>query len=44
MAGQGGPDEETWKRLTPGPKRGYWISVIIVFGVIGVLSVIRLFR
>jgi hypothetical protein len=44
MAGQGGPDEETWKRMTPGQKRGYWISVIIVLGIIGILSVIRLFR
>lgn len=44
MAGQGGPDEETWKRMTPGQKLGYGISVIIVFGIIIILSVIGLIR
>jgi hypothetical protein len=44
MAGQGRPDEETWKRMTPGKKRGYWIFAITMFGIIGILSVIRLFR
>ena len=27
MAGQGGPDEETWNKMTVGEKRAYWISI-----------------
>ena len=44
MAGQGGPDEETWKKMTLGQKRGYWISVFAVAGIVLVLFIISLFR
>lgn len=44
MAGQGGPDEETWNKMTPGQKQGYWISVIAIAGIVLVLFIIKLFR
>jgi len=44
MAGQGGPDEETWKKMTPGQKRGYWISVVAVVSIILVLFIVSLLR
>lgn len=44
MAGQGGPDEETWNRMTTGEKRAYWILVALVLGIVLVLAVIRVFR
>jgi hypothetical protein len=30
MAGQGGPDEETWKNMTPGQRRAYWVIVCLM--------------
>lgn len=30
MAGQGGPDEETWKRMRPVEKKLYWACVGVV--------------
>ncbi|NKI96692.1 hypothetical protein FHT26_004653 [Rhizobacter sp. SG703] len=34
MAGPGGPDDGTWKRMTPTAKRVYWIFIAVVFGCI----------
>jgi hypothetical protein len=44
LAGQGGPDGETWKNLTSGQKRAYWISFFTVAGIVLVLFIISLFR
>ncbi len=44
MAGQGGPDEETWSKITVGQKRVYWISITTIICIIVVLAAIRLFR
>lgn len=44
MAGQDGPDEETWKKMTHGQKRGYWISVVAIVSIILVLFIVSLLR
>jgi hypothetical protein len=44
MAGQGGPDEETWKKMTPAERRAYWIAMGLIVAVIGGLALIRLLR
>jgi hypothetical protein len=44
MAGQGGPDEETWRNMSPLAKRVYWVLVAVVAGSIGVAALIKLFR
>lgn len=44
MAGQGGPDEETWSKMTVGEKRAYWISIAAILCIIVVLAAIRFFR
>jgi hypothetical protein len=44
MAGQCGPDEETWSNMTHAQKRGYWISIFTVVGIVLVLFIISLFR
>jgi hypothetical protein len=44
MAGQGGPDEETWNRITCRAKRIYWICIFLIFTIILILFGIRFFR
>ncbi|WP_286168755.1 hypothetical protein [Duganella sp. HH105] len=44
MAGQRGPDEETWNKMTLAQKRGYWISIFTVVGIVLVLSIVGLSR
>lgn len=44
MAGQGGPDEETWEKMTVRERRAYWIAIGLILIVIGVLCVLRLLR
>lgn len=44
MAGQGGPDEETWKKMTPRQRRAYWSSVIIVVSFVLIMFIMSLFR
>lgn len=39
MAVSGGPDEETWKKMSPTAKRMYWICVGIVWFFIGGLFI-----
>lgn len=41
MAGQGGPHEETWRKMTAGQKRGYRISITVILCVMLALVVIR---
>lgn len=35
MAGQGGPDDETWKKMSRNEKRVYWCAVIFVATLVG---------
>jgi len=44
LAGQGGPDEETWKKMTPLAKRIYWLIVIVMLVMMFVALVIRFAR
>jgi hypothetical protein len=37
MAAPGGPDEETWRRMSPRAKRLYWVAVLAIFGFIAFL-------
>ena len=44
MAGQGGPDDETWKKMTPAQRRIYWTLVCLVLVAMIIAFIIRLFR
>jgi hypothetical protein len=35
VAAPGGPDEETWKRMSPRARRLYWIFIASIFALIG---------
>ena len=37
MAAPSGPDDETWRRMSPMAKKVYWICVALVFGWIAYL-------
>jgi hypothetical protein len=39
-----GPNDETWKKMTPEARRAYWVLVAIVSSVLLVLLVIGLLR
>jgi len=39
MAAPGGPDDETWRRMSPLAKKIYWIFIALVFSWIGYLFV-----
>lgn len=39
MAAPGGPDDETWKRMSPTSKRIYWLFIALVGGWIAYLWV-----
>ena len=44
MAGQGGPDDETWKKLGPTGRRIYWALVMVVVLVMAALFLVKLLR
>lgn len=44
MAGQGGPDEETWKKMKVGERRAYWGAIALILVVLCTLGVLRLLR
>jgi type II secretory pathway component PulM len=35
MVAPGGPDDETWKKMTPRDRRIYWILIAVVFSIVG---------
>lgn len=43
MAGQGGPDEETWKKMTPKQRRGYWTVVCLILIAMTIAFIVRFF-
>lgn len=42
MAGQGGPDEETWKKMSPTERRMYWIVVGVIVALMVIAAVYKL--
>jgi hypothetical protein len=44
MAGQGGPDEQTWNKMTSGQKRAYWICIGVICALILIGFCIRFLR
>jgi len=44
MAAPGGPDEETWQRMSPGARKIYWVVMALVFGIIGTAFLIKLLK
>lgn len=44
MAAPGGPDDETWKRMSPRERKIYWIVMAVVFGIIGGAFLLKLLK
>jgi thiosulfate reductase cytochrome b subunit len=42
MAGQGGPDEETWKKMSPMEKKIYWAIVTVIVSLMVIAGLYKL--
>jgi hypothetical protein len=44
MAASGGPDDDTWKKMSPEARKAYWVCVVIVFGLIAGALLFKFWR
>lgn len=40
----GGPDEETWKRMSPLAQKVYWTAVALLFGLMAAAALYKIFK
>ena len=40
----GGPDEETWKNMSPLARKIYWVAVAVMAGLMGIAALYKLLQ